>query len=344
MIFKRVLISNFLFILSSIALLGIAAPSSTAAIGTVAEPPKNIKGWHHIFALLKEKGVDEERLLDIFSDERMPEYAPLQFKVKPNEKHLTKNYKKRNSHQERANAFEFYTTHKKHFLEAERKYGVLASIMLAILQIETKCGQVTGDAIAFHRLSRLATATSRDSIEESYDINLKERPETTMEDVEKRAKKLEDIFLPQVVATIRLADLNGVHPLDIKGSYAGAIGYPQFLPNNVFVYGVDGNNDGAIDLYNPIDAIHSVGNFLKQHGWKKKNYTKEEKEKLILYYNRSTPYAQTVVAMASTLSSMMAGKPNPKDAPPKAKKKGQNAKKAGGTAKTVATKQGQKKK
>jgi membrane-bound lytic murein transglycosylase B len=214
--------------------------------------------------------------------------------------------------------------------------------MLAILQIETKCGQVTGNAIAFHRLSRLASATARDSIEDSYKMNLKERPETTMEEVEKRAKKLQDIFLPQAVATIKLADLNRVHPLEIKGSYAGAIGYPQFLPNNVFVYGVDTNGNGVIDLHNAPDAIHSIGNFLKQHGWKKKNYTKAEKEKIILHYNRSTPYAQTVVAMADILSSMMAGNPNPKDPPTATKKKVQNAKKAK-SAKPATTKPAQKK-
>ena len=56
--------------------------------------------------------------------------------------------------------------------------------------------------------------------------------------------------------------------LNQTGSYAGAIGLPQFMPSSIRKFGVDGDKDGKIDLRNsPKDAIASVGNFLKMHGW-----------------------------------------------------------------------------
>lgn len=60
----------------------------------------------------------------------------------------------------------------------------------------------------------------------------------------------------------------GIDPLRIKGSYAGAIGIPQFMPGSYRRFGVDFDGDGQINLAtSPADAIGSIGNFLKSHGW-----------------------------------------------------------------------------
>lgn len=60
----------------------------------------------------------------------------------------------------------------------------------------------------------------------------------------------------------------GLNPLRVKGSYAGAIGIPQFMPGSYRRFGVDFDGDGQIDIAgSPADAIGSIGNFLKSHGW-----------------------------------------------------------------------------
>ncbi len=263
-----------------------------------------VKGWEHAYNLLKNENIDEEKLMNIFTDERMPMYSPLKFNVKPSEKHI--DYKKRLNKSEYENAFAFFQQYREAFKQAEDKYGVPASIILAILQTETRCGKFTGKEVIVHKLAWLASATSSESIDESFQFNFEKDENITFDNVVNRARKLQNIFLPHLLAALQLAEREQIHPLELKGSYAGAIGLPQFMPNNVFLFGVDGNGDGKIDLYDPLDAIPSVANFMKQHGWKGgKNYTRSQKEKLILHYNRSTPYAETVVKMADNLREMM---------------------------------------
>ena len=58
-------------------------------------------------------------------------------------------------------------------------------------------------------------------------------------------------------------------PLDLKGSFAGAMGYGQFMPSSYKQYAVDFNGDGHINLWDPVDAIGSVANYFKGHGWVK---------------------------------------------------------------------------
>lgn len=58
-------------------------------------------------------------------------------------------------------------------------------------------------------------------------------------------------------------------PLNLKGSFAGAMGYGQFMPSSYKEYAVDFNGDGHINLWDPVDAIGSVANYFKAHGWVK---------------------------------------------------------------------------
>jgi membrane-bound lytic murein transglycosylase B len=77
-----------------------------------------------------------------------------------------------------------------------------------------------------------------------------------------------EFFRGELEQFLLLARENGVSPLDIKGSYAGAIGIPQFMPSSQRRFAVDFDGDDRIDLRSSsIDAIGSVARFLQQHGW-----------------------------------------------------------------------------
>jgi membrane-bound lytic murein transglycosylase B len=76
-------------------------------------------------------------------------------------------------------------------------------------------------------------------------------------------------FRGELENALLFARESGIDPFTLLGSYAGAIGWPQFMPGSIRRYAVDFDGDGKIDLRNsPVDAIGSIANILVQHGWK----------------------------------------------------------------------------
>lgn len=134
----------------------------------------------------------------------------------------------------------FWEENKATLEAASARFGVPPEIMVAIIGIETFYGRVQG---RFSTLSALTTLAF---------------------DYPPRA----DLFRRELEAFLLLARENGESPLNYTGSYAGALGQPQFLPSSVRHYAVDFDGDGKIDLaHNSADAIGSVGSFLSMHGW-----------------------------------------------------------------------------
>ena len=80
----------------------------------------------------------------------------------------------------------------------------------------------------------------------------------------------EEFFTNQLLSLMKIADKNKLSITNIRGSWAGAMGHFQFIPTTLSQYGVDGNNDGRIDIINSIgDAMFSAGNYLHKLGWNK---------------------------------------------------------------------------
>ncbi|HLV27587.1 MAG TPA: lytic murein transglycosylase B [Burkholderiaceae bacterium] len=129
--------------------------------------------------------------------------------------------------------------------EVEREYGVPAAIIVAIIGVETIYGRHTGD---FRVLDALATLGFR-----YPDAS---RPERS------------HMFRNQLADLIQLDYEGTLDARSMTGSFAGAMGLPQFMPGSLMRYAADGDRDGRIDLYgNNHDAIASVARFLRLHGW-----------------------------------------------------------------------------
>ena len=94
-----------------------------------------------------------------------------------------------------------------------------------------------------------------------------------------------------------------VDPFSMNGSYAGALGFAQFIPSSVLKFGKDGDQDGQINLFQHGDAIESVANYLKQHGWKP-DLTRKEAFRILLRYNNSKYYANTILKVADRLEKV----------------------------------------
>lgn len=134
----------------------------------------------------------------------------------------------------------YWVEHEKQLRRAEIEFGVPAEVILGILGVETAYGQNTG---SFRVVDALATI--------AFD-----------------GPRRQDYFLGELKELLLLAREAGFDPLAIKGSYAGAMGLPQFMPSSYRRYAVDFDRDGTIDLANsPADAIGSIASYLSAHGW-----------------------------------------------------------------------------
>lgn len=134
----------------------------------------------------------------------------------------------------------FYRKYKKELEKAENEFYVSSEIIAAILGVETFFG---GYLPKFNALDSLYTLA----------MNFERRSE---------------YFTYELGSLLVYSYKNNINPKEIRSSYAGAIGYPQFMPSNILKYAVDFDEDGQIDLVNSMaDAIGSVANFLKRHGW-----------------------------------------------------------------------------
>lgn len=281
------------FIIAVLVLLSLA-PSIRVSAEEAKHHP-GLKGWDHLLTAMIGAGMSEEAALKLVGDERFPEFDFITFKIRPKESPAP--YAKLNTAERRKNALEFYNQHRSSFERAESEFGVPRSIILAIIQVETGCGKNFGKHPVFIRLARFVGLGDPRNIERNFEENNPDK--ATLAEFKKRAEYLEDTFLSHLVATPGVAENMGVHPLELKGSIAGAIGYPQFLPGNVAKFGVDGDKDGHINLFEPADAIPSVGKYLAEHGWHRDKMSVKSKRDVIRTYNSSDPYISTVLAMAA---------------------------------------------
>jgi len=134
----------------------------------------------------------------------------------------------------------FWQENRASLTRASALYGVPEEIIVAIIGVETEYGRNTGNFGVMEALATLAFHYPR------------------------RA----DFFRTELEQFLLLARENDMNPLSIKGSFAGALGIPQFMPGSQRRYAVDFDGDNKIDLAGSVnDAIGSVARFLEQHGW-----------------------------------------------------------------------------
>ena len=139
-----------------------------------------------------------------------------------------------------AQGVDFWRENETALARAEAEYGVPPEIIVAIIGVETFYGRNTGSHRVIDALSTLG-----------FDYPPRQ-----------------PFFRQQLKEFLLLTREEQVDPLTLKGSYAGAMGLPQFMPSSFRAYAVDFDGDGRIDIWNnPTDAIGSAASYFKQHGW-----------------------------------------------------------------------------
>ncbi|CAJ1287482.1 membrane-bound lytic murein transglycosylase B [Escherichia coli] len=139
------------------------------------------------------------------------------------------------------NGVVFWSQYEDALNRAWQVYGVPPEIIVGIIGVETRWGRVMGKTRILDTLATLS-------------FNYPRRAE---------------YFSGELETFLLMARDEQDDPLNLKGSFAGAMGYGQFMPSSYKQYAVDFSGDGHINLWDPVDAIGSVANYFKAHGWVK---------------------------------------------------------------------------
>lgn len=135
---------------------------------------------------------------------------------------------------------QYLRQHQASFQLAETRFGVPRQILCAILGVETRYGKILGRFPAVDTLASLGFASTR----------------------------RQDYFRSELLSLLQMGHRGEIALAGLRGSFAGALGIPQFMPSNWGRFGEDLDGNGRLDLIgSPTDAIGSVGRFLREHGW-----------------------------------------------------------------------------
>lgn len=177
-------------------------------------------------------------------------------------------------------------------------YCVPKEIVVSILLVETELGKNLGNRGAFNTLASMALSSNLETIRPYLAPDL--ITERNEDYARKRCRQKADWAYSELKALIRYASGRGIDPLSIPGSLYGAIGICQFMPTQIFAYGVDADRDGHINLFSEDDALYSVANYLRAHGWRC-GISAKRQYRVILAYNHSNIYANTVLGVAGKI-------------------------------------------
>lgn len=207
---------------------------------TFAAPSLRPEIKHFIDEMVTQHGLDQSKLEDIFTKVQF-QPAIIDLISAPASSIPWDKYRARFINAQRIkNGVSFWNAHAQKLKQASQVFGVPEEIIVAIIGIETAYGASTGKHRVIDALTTLAF------------------------DFPRRA----DFFRSELAQYLLLAQEQNFDLFSIKGSYAGAIGIPQFMPGSYRRYAIDFDGDGKTDLTgNTADAIGSVANYLKEYGW-----------------------------------------------------------------------------
>lgn len=201
---------------------------------------------------------------------------------------------------------DFIARHETAFVRAEQRYLVPRSIAAALLFVETRLGRSLGKHNVLHTLASMAAA--RDPGQLGDWLEKLDRPEARLDWIGETMLKRSDWAYRELVAFLTYVRTNNIDPLTVPGSVYGAMGICQFMPSNISLFAVDGNDNGLIDLFEVDDAVASLSNYLIQNGWKP-NADRETQFTALKRYNRLNIYANTILCLADLVRGEPVGQP-----------------------------------
>ena len=194
----------------------------------------------------------------------------------------------------------YMARHRDALAAAEAAHGVPAEVITGILLVETRLGTYTGNRRVLSTLSTMA-ALSDPAVRQAFWEQIPPQRRISSDRFAAKAAAKSAWAYEELKAFLRFTAREGIDPMTVSGSYAGAMGICQFMPSNALRLALDGDGDGRVDLFDHADAIASVGNYLRHHRWRRE-MAREERYRVILRYNYSKPYAETILHIADQLA------------------------------------------
>ncbi|MGD0946854.1 MAG: lytic murein transglycosylase [Candidatus Binatia bacterium] len=275
-----------------------------SAVGYPAAASADERGWEYLIDKLAADGVSRERAFETFHDPRVRPFSGLEFSINAPREPRSR-YRRLLRPVTITAARRCRARYAAAFEDAERAHGVPASLLAAVLFVESTCGHNTGSYVVFTRLARLAMANAPDNVARNLarfsdgDGTVRAPIEALVRD---RARELERTFYPELRALFTVADRMGIGVFNIRGSSAGAFGYPQFLPTSYLEDGIDADGDGRVSLYDFAAAAASCARYLVRHGWHA-GLTRAEQRAVVWQYNHSDAYVDAVLTLAARIDN-----------------------------------------
>ncbi len=183
--------------------------------------------------------------------------------------------------------------------KAESRFHVEKEVIVSILLVESRFGENIGRHRVIPTLATMALIDSPENLQKNY-VNLQETdPEVTYERISDLAKKKARWAYYELKCFLDIIRQEQIDPLEVYGSKAGALGMAQFIPSSYLAYAMN-NNRFEDWLLGKEEAILSINNYLKSHGWKK-NLSIKKKKQVLWCYNRSKPYGETILQVAQKI-------------------------------------------
>ena len=194
----------------------------------------------------------------------------------------------------------------------EREYGVPSNIITAVLLVETQFGTYPLRYRVLDVYTTLVVDASQDAIDRHYESIRAQYPEIERDYFASRVTGKAQWAYGELVALLAMTGPDPQRLYDIKGSYAGAFGMPQFLPTSYLRFATDGDGDGRVDLNDTADAVASIANYLREHGWRR-SAGFEQKMRSVWLYNRSTHYVGAIFEISRRMTLPPRKRPVPRE-------------------------------
>jgi membrane-bound lytic murein transglycosylase B len=236
---------------------------------------------------LGRRGLDKDYVNRTFADPRNSFLPDVVRKIAYLRKETPDIYQKFLRPEVVAQGRHYLAEHRRCLSRAEARFGVAPEVIVAILTVESGLGNNTGKYPVFNVFASLSVMDTPEVIRElGLNPALKDR-----------LKKKAAWARQELRVFLEYCQTHRLDPYSFNGSWAGAMGFCQFLPTSLKSCGVDGDGDGRVDLFTHDDAIFSIACYLHKSGFQRQS--RSSWRRAVYTYNHSDAYVDTVLTLAN---------------------------------------------